>query len=483
MGRSISARELQRWDRERANAAGVAEAQEATEELSGRLDRLRSLLPQGLRNPVRLDFEAMKESPPLFATYDAGGGPQSAMPGRLDSDPVEEDFEPPYPSWIERLIPGWRTRHEQQCERAHGVYLGAKQAWEQHKQRLQDVEEQHRRVEEIRADYQSGKAPAVREALSWTLAQRSHPEGFPHAFSMVYRRAARQLIVEYEFPDVDSAVPALRAVEYQKTKRAFKDVALGIRDRRTLYRHVLASLTLLTLHDLFTADAGQLLERVAFIGVVDTVDKATGRPARPVLISVEVFREAFNELHLLRVDPVAALQGLRANVSSAPTELKPVDPVIEIDLTDPRRVEEEELLSTLSTNENLLDLNPYQFETLIRDLFGKMGYDTYQTRARRDGGVDCVAWYREPAGKRKTVIQAKRYSNVVPVSDVRDLLGAVLKERAGTGILVTTSAFTRGAHEFARGEQLTLWEGSQLLALLHEHVGKQFTIKFPPKDS
>lgn len=472
---------MQRWERERAEEAGLAEAQRVTAELTEHIEYLRSLLPYGIQTPVRLDFNAMKEEPPTVARYTVEDSTGFAAAGELDHEPAEEDFEPDWPSWIDRLIPGWRARYEQRREKAREHYIRARAAWKEHEQRLAEVGKQHLRIDELEADYRSGKAAAVREALSAALARRAYPPDFPHQFPMVFRRMHRQLVVEYEFPDFESAIPTLRAVEYQKTKRVFKDVPLPLRERQKLYCQVLASVTLLTLHDLFTADTAQVVERIAFIGVVDTIDRARGQPARPILISLEVSREAFAELHLSRVDPVAALQGLRARVSSAPTELKPVDPVIEIDLTDPRRIEEEDLLSTLSTNENLLELNPYQFETLIRDLFGKMGYDTYQTRARRDGGVDCVAWYREPAGKRKTVIQAKLYSNPVPVSDVRDLLGAVHKERAGTGILVTTSAFTRPAHEFARGEQLTLWEGPQLLALLHKHVGKQFTIKLPPK--
>lgn len=476
-----SAREAQRWERERAEQAGQAEAERLTRQVSAWLDNLDALLPRGVQSPVRLDFQAMKDAGPAAARYTVRGGSGLAVTEELDREPMEEDFAPDPPRRFERLLPGWQSRQEHRQAQARERYASAKQAWVEHEQRLIDAEQQRRRVDELAADYRSAKPPAVREALSSVLAARTYPSEFPQKFALVYRRSNRQLILEYELPTFDDIIPLRRAVEYQKTKRVLKDVPLSLRDRQNLYRKVLAALTLLTIHDLFSADSAHVADRVAFIGVVDTIDKATGQPARPVLISLEVFRDAFAELNLQRVEPAAALQKLHARVSRAPTELEPVDPVIVIDLTDPRKVEEEELLSTLSTNENLLDLNPYKFETLIRDLFAKMGYETFKTWASRDGGVDCVAWFKEPAGKRKTVIQAKRYSNAVGVSDVRDLLGTVQKERAGTGIIVTTSWFTRGAHEFAQGEQLTLWEGPQLLALLHEHVGKQFTIKLPPK--
>jgi hypothetical protein len=52
-----------------------------------------------------------------------------------------------------------------------------------------------------------------------------------------------------------------------------------------------------------------------------------------------------------------------------------------------------------------------EFESLITNLFGKMGLETRQTRPSRDGGVDCVAYDPRPIFGGKVVIQAKRYKN------------------------------------------------------------------------
>lgn len=67
------------------------------------------------------------------------------------------------------------------------------------------------------------------------------------------------------------------------------------------------------------------------------------------------------------------------------------------------------------------------------------------------------------------VIQAKRYTNTVGVSAVRDLYGTVHNEGAMKGILVTTSDFGPDAYEFAKGKPLTLISGSELLYLLERH--------------
>ena len=66
-------------------------------------------------------------------------------------------------------------------------------------------------------------------------------------------------------------------------------------------------------------------------------------------------------------------------------------------------------------------------------------------------------------------MQAKRYTNVVDVSAVRDLFGTVHNEGAIKGILVTTSNFGSDSYDFVKGKPLALLNGSNLLHLLDKH--------------
>mgnify|MGYP003514069371 FL=1 len=113
---------------------------------------------------------------------------------------------------------------------------------------------------------------------------------------------------------------------------------------------------------------------------------------------------------------------------------------------------------------------------LIRELFEKefsqYGGEVKVTQASRDGGVDAVAFDPDPLRGGKIVIQAKRYTNTVRVSAVRDLYGTVMNEGATKGILVTTADYGPDAYEFAKGKPLTLLNGSNLLHLLEKHGHK-----------
>ena len=80
-----------------------------------------------------------------------------------------------------------------------------------------------------------------------------------------------------------------------------------------------------------------------------------------------------------------------------------------------------------------------------------------------------MAFDPSPIRGGKIVIQAKRYTNVVGVSAVRDLYGTVLNEGAMKGILITTSNYGNDAYKFAQGKPLTLLNGANLLSMLESH--------------
>jgi restriction system protein len=125
-----------------------------------------------------------------------------------------------------------------------------------------------------------------------------------------------------------------------------------------------------------------------------------------------------------------------------------------------------------------MDLNPFEFENLVSNLFTRMGLDTKQTRSSKDGGVDAVAFDLRPVLGGKVVIQAKRYKHPVGVSAVRDLYGTMMNEGANKGILVTTSSYGPDAYDFAKDKPIELIDGGGLLYLLEQN-GVQARIVFP----
>jgi len=248
-----------------------------------------------------------------------------------------------------------------------------------------------------------------------------------------------------------------------------------------LYSSAIARLTLLCLARIFQVDTKRHVDVAVFNGVRDAIDRRTGKPTRPCLITVRTTRDAFTDIDLDQVDPVACLKYLHAGISTSPTELAPVRPVLQFSMVDPRFITETDTLGALDDRPNLMELTSQQFESLIQNLFEKIGLDTRQTRASRDGGVDCVAYNTDPILGGKVVIQAKRYKNTVGVSAVRDLFGTLQNEGASKGILVTTSQYGKASYDFAKGKPIELFDGTNLMYLLQTHAGINARIE-PPDD-
>ena len=223
-----------------------------------------------------------------------------------------------------------------------------------------------------------------------------------------------------------------------------------------------------TIHEIFEADENDNILVVVFNGFVNTVDPSTGHDIRPCLISIRTTRERFCDIDLSRIDKRACLRNLGAQVSPRPDEMLAVKPVVEFDMVDKRFVEQSDILSDLENRPNIMELNPFEFENLVTNLFGQIGFQTKQTRTTKDSGVDAVAFDPRPILGGKVVIQAKRYKNVVGVAAVRDLYGTMINEGASKGVLVTTSHYGPDAYDFAKDKPIELIDGGGLLYLLDQ---------------
>jgi restriction system protein len=145
-----------------------------------------------------------------------------------------------------------------------------------------------------------------------------------------------------------------------------------------------AQVTVRTIHELFEADRKSLVETIVFNGHVETTNAATGKSERPCLVTLSTTRETVLDRDFARLDAEACLLDLSASLSKSAAELVPVRPVLEFNMVDPRFVEEADVLSALDQRPNLMELKPGEFESLITNLFTKMGLETRMTQPSRD---------------------------------------------------------------------------------------------------
>ena len=262
---------------------------------------------------------------------------------------------------------------------------------------------QHVEVAAFKAAFETGEPRAVVQYFALVLERSHYPEGFPRPFWLAYIPESRQLVIQYQLPGL-SVIPAVADYRYVKTGDKVTQKARPLRGRQDRYKQVVATVTLRTLHEVFEADRSHLADAIAFNGHVNTINDATGKQENPCLVTVMTTRDSFMDRDFSRIDPLACLLGLSASVSKNPAELAPVRPVLEFDMVNPRFVEEADVLSGLDQRPNPMALKPGELESLTTNLFTKIGLETRQTQASRDGGGDCVAFDNRPIFGRKVII-------------------------------------------------------------------------------
>lgn len=348
-----------------------------------------------------------------------------------------------------------------------------KTAYEQAKSEYENAcVEREARVEDLRERWLQGEREAVEEHAELVLNASEYPDWMSPDFALAYDDSSGILVVDYELPSL-SAVPALKEMTYVASRDAYKEKHITEAQKKKLYDTVLYQISLRTLHELFEADTANSLQLITFNGWVTAVNAGTGKQERKCVLSLQSGKEAFEDIDLANVDPKACFKALKGVAASSLSELAPVTPILQFDSEDARFVESRDIADGLGSETNLAAMNWEDFEHLVRELFSKHfekdGGEVHVTQASRDGGVDAVAFDPDPIRGGKMVIQAKRYTNTVGVSAVRDLYGTVVNEGAVKGILITTSDYGPDAYEFAKDKPLSLLSGSNLLHLLQEH--------------
>jgi restriction system protein len=466
----------------------VRETEALNRELDRAVERHEGLLVATLTVDDYIDLDSLKQTfrEPAFST---------AGLGAVTSEPEREPIAPL--GTLASLMPGAKAKQaaaERTAEEAHAAAIedwradedareekvtsAKKHHDDQAREKRASVEAANAKIDEFRAELDQGRPEAVVDYLGMVLDGSKYPDSFPEGHRLAFVPESRQLVLEHDLPPFD-VIPEAKAFKYVKARDEITSSARADTQRRSLYSSVIAQTALRTVHELFEADRRELVETIVYNGMVDSIDKKTGRPARVCVVTLRTTRDAFAALDLSRVDPEECLKGLNAGVSRKPSELAPVRPILEFKMVDDRFIDETDVLSGLDQRQNLMALSPSEFESLITNLFEKMGLETRQTRPSRDGGVDCVAWDTRPVMGGKVVIQAKRYTHTVGVGAVRDLFGTVVNEGASKGILVTTSGYGKASFEFADDKPLELLDGTNLLYLLKEHAGIEARIDTP----
>jgi restriction system protein len=510
-----------KWQEQWAKGASLSLAQEQTKEAKERLAEIDNLLIHTLSIDDTIDWEILKtkrefEVPNPQATFKA-----EVAKANIPPTPAQKEI-PPAPNFdnyrptIKGVSKLFKSRAKEKLKEAEEHYNIAMAHWEKisadikaynekvnkeyadtrraivksiqdrldkkeaewEKQRdafYKTQEEGNAKIDVLKEQYLRGDPPLVVQYCELVLNNSQYPESFPKTFELDYNKDNKLLIVEYSLPSPEQ-LPRLSEVKYIASKKELKEFYLSDIQFNKRYDNAIYCICLRTIHELFEADKANAIDMIAFNGWVEIVSKATGNKSNSCIISVQAKKSEFIEIQLANIDPKACFKNLKGIGSSKLVDITPIKPLILLNKNDKRFINSREVASTLDEGCNLAAMDWEDFEQLIREVFEKEfsvnGGEVKVTQASRDGGVDAIAFDPDPIRGGKIIIQAKRYTNTVGVSAVRDLYGTVLNEGATKGILVTTADYGTDSYDFAKNKPITLLNGSNLLFLLEKHGHK-----------
>jgi restriction system protein len=117
--------------------------------------------------------------------------------------------------------------------------------------------------------------------------------------------------------------------------------------------------------------------------------------------------------------------------------------------------------------------SPSFFERLVIDLLVNMGYGGSRVDAGSaigksgDGGIDGII-KEDRLGLDAIYVQAKRWENPVGRPEVQKFAGALQGHRAKKGVFITTSSYTKEAHDYVSkiDNKIVLMDGAMLSNLM-----------------
>lgn len=120
--------------------------------------------------------------------------------------------------------------------------------------------------------------------------------------------------------------------------------------------------------------------------------------------------------------------------------------------------------------ERLSVMDPYKFETLVKDLLDAMGYEDVEvTKQSGDKGVDVVATHQFGITQIKEVVQVKRHQGSITRPVLDQLRGALPYHQAIRGTIITLGRFAKGCKDaalFQGAAPISLIDGDMLMELL-----------------
>lgn len=332
----------------------------------------------------------------------------------------------------------------------------------------------HNKAVDVRIEkFKNKDAAEIEEYFKNSVFLSTYPIVWEKEIDLSYNSNNKTIVIDYKLPTIEE-IYNVDKINYSVTKNEYNKVLFKDKFLNQTYNDILYQICLRTIYEIFSLDIElNCVNSVTFNGIISAIDGASGKTKTACILSLMTTAENMENIDFINVNAKECFKSLKGIGAAELSSITPIMPIRNIDKNDKRFIDAYQVLDLLNAGTNIAAIGWQDFENLIREVFEKEfsfnGGEVKITQASKDGGVDAIAFDPDPIRGGKIIIQAKRYTNIVGVSAVRDLYGTLMNEGANGGILVTTSDYGADAYEFAKGKPINLLNGNELLGLMKKH--------------
>lgn len=294
---------------------------------------------------------------------------------------------------------------------------------------------------------------------------------FKH-LNLEYNFEDRSLVVDFLLPQ-ESYFPKAKAYKYVKSRNEINEIQFKEKERNELIKDTYYSMYLAIAYEIYNFDISNKVSDIILNGFYKGIDKRTGKEFEVCIMSSKIPYEEFKDIDFKNINPRDTFKYFKGRGTPDVNNITQIEPIRFSDKSKFKIINSDSVLDSLSAESNLAAMDWQDFEVIIRDVFElefrEQDIEIKNTQQSNDGGIDVVAFNKNPYTGGVILLQAKRYTNIVTPEPVRALKGSMDEHKAIRGILVTTSDFGNSSREFANAHNITLINGDQLVDLFSSH--------------
>jgi restriction system protein len=309
----------------------LAETTHLNEELSGTMAEFENILPHTLSVDDTISFDELRRVPPFVEFDEAQYAKQEPRRPAVSTFLSKIKRPPPWLMWLGFVQRGYAKRRAGAQREFDDTLKAYQVSLANHRKLVENFRAEHaeakrkylemasaleEKINAFESQYRAGNPDSIRDYCAMVLERSEYPESLQPDFDLDYEPKSRLVSVQMLVPSL-AIVPIDSGYSYVKSRDAIDRKSRKPKEIERLYRQLLSSIALRTIHEIIEADQGSFVDAVAFSGFVAPIKGGLGSGTSREVIVLHTNKAQFLKIDLgtsLYCEVVEQLDGTISHV-------------------------------------------------------------------------------------------------------------------------------------------------------------------------